>query len=156
MGVCLGEQDDREEHALELYRMYKSRRFCSSTPTLFNAGTLHSQLSSCYLYVVDDSLESIVQRGIAENAMCSKWAGGLGGSWTAVRGTGSHIEGTNGESQGVDPVPEAPQRPARRRQPGRQAGRARAAPTSRSGTTTSATSSSCAATPATSAAAPTT
>ena len=103
MGVCLGEQDDREGHALALYRMYASRRFCSATPTLFNAGTLHSQLSSCYLYVVDDSLESIVQRGIAENAMCSKWAGGLGGSWTAVRGTGAHIQGTNGESQGVIP-----------------------------------------------------
>ncbi len=103
MGVCLGEQGDREEHVLALYGMYKSRRFCSATPTLFNAGTPHSQLSSCYLYVVDDSLESIMGRGIAENAMCSKWAGGLGGSWTAVRGTGSHIQGTNGESQGVVP-----------------------------------------------------
>ena len=103
MGVCLAEQGDREEHVLDLYEMYKSRRFCSATPTLFNAGTPHSQLSSCYLYVVDDSLESIMGRGIAENAMCSKWAGGLGGSWTAVRGTGSHIQGTNGESQGVVP-----------------------------------------------------
>jgi len=103
MGVSLAEQTDREERALELYRMYSERRFCSATPTLFNAGTPHSQLSSCYLYVVDDSLESIMNRGIAENAMCSKWAGGLGGSWTAVRGTGSHIEGTNGESQGVIP-----------------------------------------------------
>ena len=103
MGVSLGERSDREERAVELYRMYASRRFCSATPTLFNAGTPHSQLSSCYLYVVGDSLESIVQRGVAENAMCSKWAGGLGGSWTAVRGTGSHIEGTNGESQGVVP-----------------------------------------------------
>jgi ribonucleoside-diphosphate reductase alpha chain len=103
MGVCLPEERDREQRALDLYRMYCSRRFCSATPTLFNAGTLHSQLSSCYLYVVDDSLESIVQRGIAENALCSKWAGGLGGSWTAVRGTGSHIQGTNGESQGVIP-----------------------------------------------------
>ena len=83
--------------------MYKSRRFCSSTPTLFNAGTNHSQLSSCYLYYISDTLSSIVGRGIAENAMCSKWAGGLGGSWTAVRGTGSHIESTNGESQGVVP-----------------------------------------------------
>jgi len=103
MGVSLGETSDREERALELYRMYAERRFCSATPTLFNAGTPHSQLSSCYLYVVDDSLESIMNRGIAENAMCSKWAGGLGGSWTQVRGTGSHIEGTNGESQGVIP-----------------------------------------------------
>ena len=104
MGVCLGETSDREARVLALYDLYKcQRRFCSSTPTLFNAGTPHSQLSSCYLYIVDDSLESIMQRGIAENAMCSKWAGGLGGSWTAVRGTGSHIRGTNGESQGVMP-----------------------------------------------------
>ena len=103
MGVCLREEDDREGRALALYAMYKDRRFCSSTPTLFNAGTPHPQLSSCYLYVVGDSLESIMQRGIAENAMCSKWAGGLGGSWTAVRGTGSHIAGTNGESQGLVP-----------------------------------------------------
>jgi ribonucleoside-diphosphate reductase alpha chain len=105
MGVCLGEpaSEDREARVLDLYAAYKERRFCSSTPTLFNAGTPHSQLSSCYLYVVDDTLESIMGRGIAENAMCSKWAGGLGGSWTAVRGTGSHIAGTNGESQGVVP-----------------------------------------------------
>jgi ribonucleoside-diphosphate reductase alpha chain len=86
-----------------LYDLYKSRRFCSSTPTLFNSGTLHSQLSSCYLYYVDDSLEGIMYRGIAENAQLSKWAGGLGGSWTAVRGTGAYIGGTNGESQGVIP-----------------------------------------------------
>ena len=103
MGVCLPEEGDREGRVLALYAAYKDRRFCSSTPTLFNAGTPHSQLSSCYLYVVGDSLESIMQRGIAENAMCSKWAGGLGGSWTAVRGTGSHIRGTNGESQGLVP-----------------------------------------------------
>jgi ribonucleoside-diphosphate reductase alpha chain len=64
---------------------------------------MHSQLSSCYLYKVDDSIESIMQRGIAENAYLSKWAGGLGGSWTAVRGTGGYIKGTNGESQGVIP-----------------------------------------------------
>jgi ribonucleoside-diphosphate reductase alpha chain len=88
---------------MELYNLYKSRRFCSSTPTLFNSGTLHSQLSSCYLYWVDDSIEAIMQRGVAENAMLSKWAGGLGGSWTSVRGTGSYIGGTNGESQGVIP-----------------------------------------------------
>jgi ribonucleoside-diphosphate reductase alpha chain len=103
MGVCLPEAGDREARVLALYSVYRGRRFCSATPTLFNSGTPHSQLSSCYLYVVDDSLESIVQRGIAENAMCSKWAGGLGGSWTKVRGTGSHIDGTNGESQGIVP-----------------------------------------------------
>lgn len=105
MGIGLGEAEgtDREARVIDLYRMYAGRRFCSSTPTLFNAGTPHSQLSSCFLYKVDDTLDSIMQRGIAENAACSKYAGGLGGSWTAVRGTGSHIGSTNGESQGVVP-----------------------------------------------------
>ncbi len=106
MRVAMGifhREEDCTDRVLELYRLYKARRFCSSTPTLFNSGTLHSQLSSCYLYKVDDSLESIMVRGIAENASLSKWAGGLGGSWTAVRGTGGYIKGTNGESQGVIP-----------------------------------------------------
>ncbi|MFN3729047.1 MAG: ribonucleoside-diphosphate reductase subunit alpha [Fimbriimonadaceae bacterium] len=103
MGIFKHEPGDREARVIELYNMYKSRRFCSSTPTLFNSGTLRSQLSSCYLYKVDDSIESIMIRGIAENAFLSKWAGGLGGSWTSVRGTGSYIKGTNGESQGVIP-----------------------------------------------------
>jgi ribonucleoside-diphosphate reductase alpha chain len=102
MGLFIAEEE-REVKAKALYKLYKSRRFCSSTPTLFNSGTCHSQLSSCYLYYVDDSIEGIMQRGIAENAYLSKWAGGLGGSWTAVRGTGSHINGTNGESQGIVP-----------------------------------------------------
>ena len=103
MGLFLLEEKDREKWAGSLYHLYKSRLFCSSTPTLFNSGTLHSQLSSCYLYWVDDNIESIMLRGIAENAFLSKWAGGLGGSWTSVRGTGSYINGTNGESQGVIP-----------------------------------------------------
>ena len=103
MGLFLDEKGDRESKSIGLYDLYKTRRFCSSTPTLFNSGTLHSQLSSCYLYFVDDSIEGIFQRGIAENAYLSKWAGGLGGSWTAVRGTGAYIGGTNGESQGVIP-----------------------------------------------------
>ncbi|MCW2926217.1 MAG: ribonucleoside-diphosphate reductase, alpha subunit, partial [Thermoleophilia bacterium] len=103
MGVSLPETGDREARVLDLYGVYRDRRFCSSTPTLFNAGTPHSQLSSCYLYVIEDSLESIMQRGVAENAQLSKWAGGLGGSWTKVRGTGSRIHGTNGESQGIVP-----------------------------------------------------
>jgi ribonucleoside-diphosphate reductase alpha chain len=103
MGLMLDETGDREAKINALYDLYKSRRFCSSTPTLFNSGTLHSQLSSCYLYYVDDSIEGIMLRGIAENAFLSKWAGGLGGSWTAVRGTGAYIGGTNGESQGVIP-----------------------------------------------------
>jgi ribonucleoside-diphosphate reductase alpha chain len=103
MGLFKNEETKREDWAIRLYNLYKGRRFCSSTPTLFNSGTLHSQLSSCYLYKVDDSIESIMQRGIAENAYLSKWAGGLGGSWTAVRGTGGYIQGTNGESQGIIP-----------------------------------------------------
>ncbi len=104
MGLFVAEKSDAQtDHVIALYSLYKGRRFCSSTPTLFNAGTLHSQLSSCYLYKVDDSIESIMIRGIAENAFLSKWAGGLGGSWTAVRGTGGYINGTNGESQGVIP-----------------------------------------------------
>ncbi len=103
MGLFKNEQKDAESWVIRLYNLYKGRRFCSSTPTLFNSGTLHSQLSSCYLYKVDDSIESIMIRGIAENAFLSKWAGGLGGSWTAVRGTGGYIQGTNGESQGIIP-----------------------------------------------------
>ncbi len=106
MRVSMGlfhSEEERETKAKGLYKLYKSRRFCSSTPTLFNSGTCHSQLSSCYLYYVDDSIEGIMQRGIAENAYLSKWAGGLGGSWTSVRGTGSYINGTNGESQGIIP-----------------------------------------------------
>ena len=103
MGLFLDESENRSDKVIDLYKLYKGRRFCSSTPTLFNSATHHSQLSSCYLYKVDDSIESIMQRGIAENAYLSKWAGGLGGSWTAVRGTGSYIQGTNGESQGVIP-----------------------------------------------------
>jgi ribonucleoside-diphosphate reductase alpha chain len=104
MGLNIGEKDGcPEEKIVAIYKMYKGRRFCSSTPTLFNSGTHHSQLSSCYLYKVDDSIESIMIRGIAENAFLSKWAGGLGGSWTSVRGTGGYIKGTNGESQGVIP-----------------------------------------------------
>jgi ribonucleoside-diphosphate reductase alpha chain len=103
MGLFKNEKTDAEGWVIRLYNLYKGRRFCSSTPTLFNSGTLHSQLSSCYLYKVDDSIESIMYRGIAENAFLSKWAGGLGGSWTAVRGTGGYIQGTNGESQGIIP-----------------------------------------------------
>lgn len=103
MGLFKREESHRDDWVVRLYNLYKARRFCSSTPTLFNAGTLHSQLSSCYLYKVDDSIESIMIRGIAENAFLSKWAGGLGGSWTSVRGTGGYIQGTNGESQGIIP-----------------------------------------------------
>src|SRR5258708_31318936 len=100
MSLFIEKKGEREQKVTGLYELYKSRRFCSSTPTLFNSGTLHSQLSSCYLYYVDDSIEGIFQRGIAENAYLSKWAGGLGGSWTSVRRPRAHIPRTHGESHG--------------------------------------------------------
>ena len=78
MGLFVDDGENPEDWIIRLYRLYKGRRFCSSTPTLFNSGTPHSQLSSCYLYKVDDSIESIMLRGISENAFLSKWAGGLG------------------------------------------------------------------------------
>ena len=68
MGLCVAEKENPEERIVALYRLYKGRRFCSSTPTLFNSGTMHSQPSSCYLYNVDDSIDSIMILGIAENA----------------------------------------------------------------------------------------
>lgn len=102
MGLYAGDKK-AEKQAIELYGLYKNRLFCSSTPTLFNSGTLHPQLSSCYLYNIMDSMESITMKGVHENAQLCKWAGGLGGSWTQVRGMGSRIHSTNGESQGVIP-----------------------------------------------------
>ena len=103
MGLALGEkEEERGRRAVDFYQVYKSRRACSSTPTLFNAGTPHSQLSSCYLLYCGDSIEEITETW-RRFSLLSKWAGGLGCSWTAVRGTGSHIHGTNGESSGVIP-----------------------------------------------------
>ncbi|MDQ2150696.1 ribonucleoside-diphosphate reductase subunit alpha [Alcaligenaceae bacterium C4P045] len=101
MGLALGE-NDREARAIEFYEILSSFDFMSSTPTLFNAGTLHSQLSSCYLTTVADNLEGIYD-AIKENALLAKYAGGLGNDWTPVRALRSHIKGTNGESQGVVP-----------------------------------------------------
>ena len=101
MGLALREQD-REARAIEFYEILSSFDFMSSTPTLFNAGTLHSQLSSCYLTTVSDDLEGIYD-AIKENALLAKYAGGLGNDWTPVRALRSHIKGTNGESQGVVP-----------------------------------------------------
>ncbi|MDQ2139246.1 ribonucleoside-diphosphate reductase subunit alpha [Alcaligenaceae bacterium B3P038] len=101
MGLALGEKD-REARAIEFYEILSSFDFMSSTPTLFNAGTLHSQLSSCYLTTVADNLEGIYD-AIKENALLAKYAGGLGNDWTPVRALRSHIKGTNGESQGVVP-----------------------------------------------------
>lgn len=101
MGLAVLEKD-RETQALEFYSIYKSRRACSSTPTLFNSGTQHPQLSSCYLLYCGDSIEDITETW-RRFASLSKWAGGLGCSWTAIRGAGAHIHGTNGESSGVIP-----------------------------------------------------
>lgn len=107
MGLALVEKDThngmtREDWAIKFYNLYKSFRYLSSTPTLFSSGTLHPQLSSCYLNTVGDSLEGIF-KVYTDNARLSKWAGGLGTDWTPVRATGAHIKGTNGESQGLIP-----------------------------------------------------
>ena len=101
MGLAVGEQQ-REERAIEFYNLLSSFDYMSSTPTLFNAGTLRPQLSSCYLTTVPDNLEGIYG-AIRDNALLSKWAGGLGNDWTPVRGLGAYIKGTNGKSQGVVP-----------------------------------------------------
>ncbi|KVD45491.1 ribonucleotide-diphosphate reductase subunit alpha [Burkholderia sp. MSMB1072] len=101
MGLSLNEID-RETRAIEFYNVLSSFDFMSSTPTLFNSGTHRSQLSSCYLTTVADDLDGIYE-ALKENALLSKFAGGLGNDWTRVRALGSHIKGTNGKSQGVVP-----------------------------------------------------
>lgn len=101
MGLALNEKD-RDAKTIEFYNLLSSFDFMSSTPTLFNSGTLRSQLSSCYLTTVSDNLDGIYE-AIKENALLAKWAGGLGNDWTPVRALGSHIKGTNGKSQGVVP-----------------------------------------------------
>jgi ribonucleoside-diphosphate reductase alpha chain len=101
MGLALNEIH-REARAIEFYELLSSFDFMSSTPTLFNSGTKHSQLSSCYLSTVDDNLDGIYE-AIKDNALLAKYAGGLGNDWTPVRAMGSHIKGTNGKSQGVVP-----------------------------------------------------
>src|SRR3989440_4685988 len=101
MGLALNEID-RETRAIEFYNVLSSFDFISSTPTLFNSGTVRSQLSSCYLTTVSDNLDGIYE-AIKENALLAKYAGGLGNDWTPVRALGSHIKGTNGKSQGVVP-----------------------------------------------------
>ena len=101
MGVALNEQN-KNEKAIEFYRLLSSFDYMSSTPTLFNSGTLRPQLSSCFLTTVPDDLHGIYG-ALQDNAMLSKWAGGLGNDWTPVRALGSYIKGTNGKSQGVVP-----------------------------------------------------
>lgn len=101
MGLALREID-REARAIEFYNLLSSFDFMASTPTLFNAGTLRPQLSSCFLTTVADDLDGIF-KSVKDNALLAKYSGGLGNDWTRVRGLGAHIKGTNGESQGVVP-----------------------------------------------------
>ncbi|MGE0626853.1 MAG: ribonucleoside-diphosphate reductase subunit alpha [Hyphomicrobiaceae bacterium] len=101
MGLALREID-REARAIEFYDLISSFDFMCSTPTLFNAGTMRPQLSSCFLTTVSDDLDGIF-KSIKDNALLAKYSGGLGNDWTRVRGLGAHIKGTNGQSQGVVP-----------------------------------------------------
>jgi len=102
MGLALNEKEKKNERAIEFYDVLSKFLFVSSTPTLFNSGTLHSQLSSCYLSTIMDDLGHIF-KVISDDAQLSKWAGGIGNDWTNVRATGAVIKGTNGKSQGVIP-----------------------------------------------------
>lgn len=102
MGLALKEGEQKNQRAIEFYNVLSQFHFTSSTPTLFNSGTLHSQLSSCYLSTVMDDLHHIF-KVVADDAQLSKWAGGIGNDWTNVRATGARIKGTNGTSQGVIP-----------------------------------------------------
>jgi len=102
MGLALIEKEQKTKRAIEFYNLLSSFAFISSTPTLFNSGTLHSQLSSCYLSTVMDDLSHIFKT-ISDDAQLSKWAGGIGNDWTNIRATGAQIKGTNGKSQGVIP-----------------------------------------------------
>ncbi len=102
MGLALKEGVEKEKRAIEFYDLLSSFAFTSSTPTLFNSGTLHSQLSSCYLSTITDDLSHIF-KVVSDDAQLSKWAGGIGNDWTNVRATGAKIQGTNGKSQGIIP-----------------------------------------------------
>ena len=101
MGLAV-EEENREERAIEFYKLLSSFDYMSSTPTLFNSGTKRPQLSSCYLTTIPDDLDGIFG-AMKDNALLSKWAGGLGNDWTSVRAMNSYIKGTNGKSQGVVP-----------------------------------------------------
>jgi len=101
MGLALNEKN-KEEKAIEFYHAISSFRICPSTPTLFNSGSVRSQLSSCYLNTFDDSIDGIFE-GAWQEARKSKYAGGLGFDVTNFRSAGSHIKGTNGTSSGLVP-----------------------------------------------------
>jgi ribonucleoside-diphosphate reductase alpha chain len=102
MGLALNEGKEKNNRAIEFYNLLSTFAFTSGTPTLFNSGTLHSQLSSCYLSTIMDDLSHIF-KVVADDAQLSKWAGGIGNDWSYVRATGATIKGTNGKSQGIIP-----------------------------------------------------
>ncbi len=102
MGLALNEKEKKSEYVTQFYTVLSTLRFVSSTPTLFHSGTCHPQLASCYLNTVGDSLEHIF-KVVSDNAMLSKWSGGIGTDWTNVRATGALIKGTGVESQGIIP-----------------------------------------------------
>ncbi len=99
MGLALAEKENKEEWAIKFYNTLSSFDLMSSTPTLFNSGTMHSQLSSCYLNTFEDSIDGIFD-GLWQEARKSKFAGGLGMDISNLRSRGSYIKGTNGENQG--------------------------------------------------------
>lgn len=153
MGLAIQEVD-REERAIEFYDLLSSFDFMSSTPTLFNAGTLRPQLSSCYLTTVPDDLDGIYS-AIKDNALLSKFAGGLGNDWTRVRGMGPTSRGPMANPRAWCPSSRSPTT-RRSRSIRVESARARSAPISKPGTSTSRSSSTCARTPATTAVVPTT
>lgn len=102
MGLAIAEKKNKTQHAIDFYNLLSTFDYMASTPTLFNAGTTRPQLSSCFLTTIPDDLEGIYG-AIRDNALLSKFAGGIGNDWTPVRGIGAHIRGTNGKSQGVVP-----------------------------------------------------
>lgn len=102
MGLALNEGKEKTSWAITFYHLLSTFRYTPATPTLFNSGMRHSQLSSCYLSTVKDDLQHIY-KVISDNALLSKWAGGIGNDWTDVRARGAKIKGTNGKSQGVIP-----------------------------------------------------
>ncbi|MDR1401680.1 MAG: ribonucleoside-diphosphate reductase subunit alpha [Puniceicoccales bacterium] len=102
MGVFLA-KEDAEDDVIALYELMRDRKFCLATPTLYYAGTPKAQMMSSYIFHVEDDMQSIMTRGISDNAFIAKWGGGIAGSWTNVRGKGSRISGTRGEAPGVIP-----------------------------------------------------
>ena len=102
MGLCIEEGENKNKYALEIYNLLSNFDYMTSTPTLFNSGTVQPQLSSCFLTTVSDSLDGIY-KSVKDNALLSKYAGGLGNDWTNVRASGSFIKGTNGKSLGIVP-----------------------------------------------------